>query len=178
MLYEVITPPSSNTDLRYYALTCTSSTIAAASMLAHSAIVFEQIPSLSTYAQTLQSKAIDCWNWVLPYLNNNTLNENCDDGSVKSGDADKSSQEQYQMALAAAIYLYGSTGDITYNQYIINHIYDAGEIASYDWNNYTIKTSDALLYYTTLSGADSTTVSMIINVITSYSIHYTKLYEK
>ncbi|MCO6176406.1 glycoside hydrolase family 9 protein [Flavobacterium sp. NRK F10] len=160
---NLFAPPSANTDLRYYTPVCTSSTIAAAAMLAHSAIVFEQIPSLSTYTQTLENKAISCWNWVLPHLNNNTLYENCDDGSVKSGDADKSSQEQYQMALVAAIYLYALTGDTAYNQYIINHIYDAGEIASYDWNNYTIKTSDALLYYTTLSGADSSTVSTIIN---------------
>lgn len=159
-------PPSLNTDLRYYAPTCTSSAIAAASMLAHAALVFEEFPSMSSYTQTLETQAINCWNWVLPYLNNGTLEENCDDGSVKSGDADKTALEQYQMALAAAIYLFDLTGNTDYNQYIINHINDADEIANYNWSNYTIKTSDALLLYTTLSGADTDVTNTIINTAT------------
>ncbi|MAX81659.1 MAG: glycoside hydrolase [Crocinitomicaceae bacterium] len=160
---NISSPPSANTALRYYAPTCTSSGIAAASMLAHAALVFEQIPSLSAYAQTLETQAVNCWNYVLPDLNNNTLDENCDDGSVKSGDADKTATEQYQMALAAAIYLFDLTGNTDYNQYVINHISDADEIASTGWSNYTIKTSDALLHYTTLPGADNSVVSTILN---------------
>ena len=159
---NISAPPSANTSFRYYAPTCSSSGIAAASMLAHAALVFNEFPAMASYAQTLETQAINCWDYVLPDLTNNSLDEYCDDLSVKSGDADETAAEQYKMALAAAIYLYDLTGDPDYNQYIISHIQDADEISSTGWSNYTIKTADALLHYTTLAGADNTVKNTIL----------------
>lgn len=160
---NVSTPPSVNTDIRYYAPTCTSAAIANASMLAHASKVFSEFPSLSTYAQELEDKAELCWNWVLPFLNNNTLQENCDDGSVVAGDADRDSATQRKMALIAAIYLFDLTGSSDYNNYVINNINDTEVINNDQWDNYNILSIDALLHYSTLANADTNTVNTIIN---------------
>ncbi len=156
-------PPSSNIDTRYYAPVCTSSSIAAAGMLAHASKVFGQFTSLSTNAQALEDEAILAWNWVLPYLSSNTLQVNCDDGAVVAGDADRTILEQREMALTAAVYLFDLTGDNQYNQYIINNINNTEVINNDQWDNYNITIIDALLNYTTLSNADTNTVNTILN---------------
>jgi hypothetical protein len=160
---NVLAPPSVNTDTRYYGPICTSSAIANASMLAHTSSVFSQFPSLTTYAQELENIAILCWNWVLPFLNSGNLDINCDDGSVVAGDADRTSEEQRKMALAAAVYLFELTGDEQYNQYVIQNINDTEIIANDQWDNYNISTIDALLLYTTIPSADPATISIILN---------------
>lgn len=174
---NVNTPPSSNNDIRYYAPTCTSASLANASMLAHVSKVFEQFPSLNSYAEILKDNAELCWQWVLPYLNNDTLEENCDDGSVVAGDADRSSTEQRKMALTAAVYLYDLTGNSIYNDYIIDNINDAVIINNNQWDNYELRNIDALLHYTTLSNADNTTRNLIIasaesNASNNYNNYY------
>ena len=157
------TPPSTNSDIRYYAPVCTSSALSAASVLAHASKVFSQFPDLAAYAQTLEDKAILCWDWVLPYLNSNTLQENCDDGSIVAGDADRDSGTQRKMALTAAVYLYDITGNNTYNQYLIDNINDTDVINDGQWSNYNILNIDALLHYTTLSNSDLTLNTTILN---------------
>lgn len=175
---NVSTPPSINTDIRYYAPTCTSAAIANASMLAHASKVFSEFPSLATYAQELEDKAELCWNWVLPFLNNNTLQENCDDGSVVAGDADRDSATQRKMALIAAIYLFDLTGSSDYNNYVINNINDTEVINNDQWDNYNILSVDALLHYSTLTNADTNTVNTIINSAqTTSGNNYTNYFE-
>lgn len=161
------TPPSVNTSLRYYAPVCTSAAIAAASMLAHSAKVFSQFSSLSSYSQNLQNKAELAWASVLPSLENNTLQDNCDDGSVKSGDADQTVTDQQKMAITAAIYLFDLTGKSEYHQYIKDHINDTDVINNNQWSNYNLIHVDALLYYTTFANADNTLKNTIINSATT-----------
>lgn len=160
---NVSTPPSLNTTTRYYAPTCTSSAIAMASMLAHTAKVFEQFSGLNSYAQNLRTQAELCWNWVLPYINSNTLQTNCDDGSVVAGDADRNTSEQLRMAVTAAVYLFDLTGNSTYNQYIMAHYNDTDVINNGQWENYRMLNVDALLHYTTLSNADTTVRNIILN---------------
>ncbi|WP_452221520.1 glycoside hydrolase family 9 protein [Lacinutrix salivirga] len=160
-------PPSSNTETRYYAPVCTSSALAAASMLAHAAKVFEQYPSLSSYSQELEDHAILAWDWVLPYLNSNSLQENCDDISVVAGDADRTNAEQRKLALNAAIYLFDLTGDNQYHQYLINNTNDSDALTNNQWSNYNISHIDALLHYTTLSNGNSALQTTITNSATT-----------
>lgn len=174
---NTLAPPSTNTDTRYYAPICTSSALASSNMLAHASIVFSEYPSLASYSETLENAAISNWNWVLPYLNSNTLEENCDDGSVVAGDADRTSTQQRKMALTAAVYLFELTGDNQYNQYIIDNINDTEVINNGQWDNYNILNIDALLHYTTLSNADETTVNTILSsaqqsVTNNYNNYY------
>lgn len=160
---NVQAPPSANVNTRYYAPTCTSSSIALASMLAHASIVFSQFQSLASYANDLENAAVLAWMWVLPYLNSNNLETNCDDGSVVAGDADRTALEQRKMALTAAVYLFELTGDNQYNQYVIDHINDTEVIANDQWDNYAILNIDALLLYTVLPNANASIVSTILN---------------
>jgi hypothetical protein len=159
---NVSTPPSTNTDIRYYGPVCTSAALSNASVFAHASKVFSQFPSMTSYAQTLENNAIACWNWVLPYLNNNTLQENCDDGSIVAGDADRDAVTQRKMALTAAVYLFDITGDSQYNQYLITNNNDTELINNNQWDNYNILNIDALLYYTTLPNADTNLSNTIL----------------
>jgi len=163
-------PPDLNTDPRYYGPTCTAASISVAGMFAHAATVFDDFPSMNTYAQDLRNRAETSWNYVLPALNNNQLETTCDDQNVepniKAGDADWSVTLQRQRALISAVYLFESTGNNTYNQYVSNNINDGGlPITAIYWDYYNMPINDGLLLYTTLPGAVSTTVNQITNSI-------------
>lgn len=159
-------PPSVNTDLRYYGPVCTSASIAIASMFAHAALVFQDITSMSGYAENLRTKAELAWTYVRPFLDNNNLDENCDDGTIKAGDADRNTSEQRSEAITAAIYLYLLTGSETYENYLITYLNDAPPIGEDLWDNYNTIKIDALLRYAVLPDADETTANTIINSAT------------
>jgi len=144
-------PPSANTDIRYYEKTCTSAAIAATTMLAHASKVFSQFSSLSSYSQTLKEKALLTWDYVEPRIENATLDENCDELAVVSGDADRTFDQQREMAINAAIYLFDITNDNRFQQYLGNHLNDIK--LSEIWSNYHIMSVDALLYFTTNTNA-------------------------
>lgn len=160
-------PPSANTDDRFYGPTCSSAAISAAATLAHAAKVFGEFPSLVTYSEGLEEKAIAAWDYVLPFLNNNNLEEDCDDGSIVSGDADRDAAEQKEEALIAATHLFDLTGNNSYSQYLTDHIDDASIMNSNDWSAYKLNLADALLLYTTISGSDANTSDDIISSITT-----------
>ncbi|MFK8101892.1 MAG: glycoside hydrolase family 9 protein, partial [Saprospiraceae bacterium] len=158
---NVSSPPSANTDPRYYGPTCTSASISNASVFAHAAKVFEEFASMSAYSNTLKTNATNCWNYVLPALNNNTLETDCDDGTIKAGDADWTVDEQKEFAVGAAVYLMQLHGDNSYNQYVMSHLNDTEAIDNSYWGAGKTVTHDALLLYTTLSDADATVSNQI-----------------
>jgi len=166
---NTLTPPSSNIDPRYYGPTCSSASISVAGVFAHAALVMQQIPALSGYAQILRNRAITSWNYVLPLLNNNTLETTCDNGEIISGDADWDATTQRKKALKAAIYLYALTGNNTYNQFITNNASSiaANQITNSYWDVYEMPLNDALLLYSSLANANSSLASSIINGFTS-----------
>ena len=160
-------PPSANSDTRFYGPTCSSAAIAMASMLAHAAKVLDDFPALSSYAQTLETEAENTWAYALTFLNNNTLEENCDNIEIVAGDADWTAAEQREFAVVAAIHLFDLTGTADYNQYVIDNINDAEPMGNDEWDNYNITEIDALLHYTTIAGADANTSTNITNSITT-----------
>ncbi len=162
---NALAPPSANTDPRYYGLTCTSASIAAAGMLAHAANVYSGIPGMSAYAAQLQDQAELTWSYVEPLITSNSLETTCDDGTIKSGDADRSVAEQREEALVAAIQLFKLTGETDYNDYIAANITDAEPLQFNFWSAYKLSLNEALLEYTTLPGANATTKSTILNSI-------------
>lgn len=160
-------PPSMNTDGRYYGPTCSSAAISVAAMFAHAAEVYGQIASFADYAAELESRAITSWNYVLPQLENNTLDENCDDGSIVAGDADRNSIEQKRDALVAAVHLFALTGDSNYNDYFTQNLMDAEQFENNFWGVYLMPLNDALLYYTTLDEGNEAVKTQIINSFTT-----------
>jgi len=163
------TPPSLNTDPRYYGPICTSASISVAGVFAHAAKVFNTVPALSSYAQLLQNRAVDTWDYVFPLITNNQLDTDCDNGEIISGDADWDIATQRKKALKAAIYLFDLTGGNTYNQFIganANTI-AANQIANSYWDVYEIPLNDALLLYRSLPNANINLSNAITNSFTS-----------
>ena len=160
-------PPSNNTDQRFYGPTCTSASIAVASIFAHAAKVLADFPSLNTYANTLEDRAEMAWDYVLPFINNNTLETACDDGSIVAGDADWDVDVQRTAAVVAAIHLYNLTTTESYNTYVIDHAESTSPIVNDFWGVDEMELIDALLLYTTLTGADASLETTILNSVTT-----------
>ena len=156
-------PPSANTDGRFYTPTCTSASIAAAGMLAHAAKVYQDFPALTGEVANMTARAEACFAYFTNALANNALELNCDDITVKAGDADRDADEQRSMAITAAIHLYELTGKAVYHNYLINNLNDAEAVGTYWWGPYDMAVNTALLHYTTLPNADATTRSTILS---------------
>ncbi len=161
-------PPSANTDPRYYGPTCTSASISVAGVFAHAAKVFSSFPSMSSYAQQLETRAVNSWAYVLPLINANQLQTACDNGEIISGDADWNVSEQQDKALKAAIYLFDLTGDVAYNQYTIANAGNTEQLSGF-WGPYKMPLNDALLLYSTLNGADAAISGNIRSTLTNES---------
>jgi len=86
----------------------------------------------------------------------------CDSGAVKAGIADWSEAQQQGAALVAAIYLYALTADPQFQGYIAAHYRDTRPFRDFGWSRYDSDQGEALLYYTTLAGADATTRAAIL----------------
>lgn len=161
-------PPSTNYDQRYYGPTCTSSSIAAAGILAHAALIYKEIPGWESFGSEMESQAIQCFNYVLPHLSSNSLETNCDDGTINAGDADWPENIQKEEAVLAATFLFMLTDSAAYHNYLINNINDVSFIAT-DWlGNTNNEELEVLLKYTNHPNADPTTISEIINSITPH----------
>ncbi|MGK0366370.1 MAG: endoglucanase [Saprospiraceae bacterium] len=164
---NISAPPSANIDGRYYGPSCSSAAIAAVGMFAHAADIYATFPEFGDYAAELESRAITTWDYVLPLLEGDNLDENCDDGSIIAGDADLSSIEQKQDALVAVIHLFALTGNTVYEEYFTQNILDAEQFNNNFWGVYLMPLNDALLHYTTLDNVNETVKSQIINSFTA-----------
>ena len=163
--HNAAAPPSNNFDPRYYGPTCTSAAIATAGMLAHAAFVFSSVPALSGEVQDLKNKAVLSWNYVLPRIQNNTLETACDDGTIKAGDADWDVLKQKEDALIAAFYLFLATGEETYHTYFKSRINDSGVVANNWMGTTNMPLNKVIMHYTTLANADNATKTEILNSI-------------
>ena len=166
---NVETPPSLNTDPRYYGPTCTSASLAIASMFSKAALIMKDIEGLEGYASILGTQAVKCFDYALPSIENGTLETDCDDGSINAGDADRDVEYQLENALTAAIYLFELTGVTTYHDYLNDHFSEATPIQNNFWGPYKMALQDALLHYTTLTNANATLSTTITNNITNVS---------
>lgn len=160
---NVSSPPSVNTDGRYYGPTCTSASATIASVFSHAAIVYAGIPSLAAYAAQLEAKAISCFNYVLPFHNNATLQTDCDNGSIVAGDADVGVVQQRNMLVIAAIYLFERTANASYHQFVINNYAATDVMTNGYWGVDATELQDALLRYAQLPGANTTVRNAILN---------------
>jgi endoglucanase len=164
---NISSPPSVNTDQRYYGPTCTSASATIASVFSHAAIVMSNFPILSAYSDQLLNKAITCFNYVLPFYNNSTLETECDNGSIIAGDADVSAAAQLDLLVTAAVYLFEKTGNNTYNQFIIDHYAQTIVMTSGYWGVDASELQDALLRYSKLTNANTTVKNAITTAATT-----------
>lgn len=142
--------PSLDRRPRYYGPKCSSATIATASMFAHAALVLRQFPDLQTYANDLNKRAIQAREWY----ENNPKKTDCDSQEIKSGDADRSLEEQTATSVVAAIYLYALNREQKYTDYINKYLSSTQPFRDDTWSRYRPQEGDALLFYAQLTRAD------------------------
>ena len=167
--YEIndAAPPSINTDQRYYTPTCSSASLAIASSHAHAAKVYAAFPSMQAFAQILESDAILCWNRFLEFYDNDNLELDCDDITVKAGDADWDEQTQIDNALVAATYLFDITGDMQYSDFVVDNVSLARPLVNEFYAPESAVLLEALLNYAYNTNGDQTTQQLIINSVST-----------
>lgn len=161
--YNDAWPLSTDTRPRYYGPKCSSSSIAAAGMFAHASIVFSKISGWKSLADTLKNRAQKAWAW---YKSNPRSNA-CDDGTIKSGDADWDLAYQDRAEVVAGIYLYMLTGESQYHNAVKSNYSKTRPFTDVTWSMYDAPEGDALLLYTTLPGADPAVKNAILSRKTS-----------
>ena len=170
-------PPSLNVDQRYYGPTCSSASVAVSSMFAHAAKVFGNIGEMSVFASTLQARAEACWNAFISKFDANMLDVHCDNGTIKAGDADRSADEQKELAIIAAIYLFELTGSSNYHDFIIDHYAEVETVSAPFWGPYKISLIESLLLYTTLANNNPTVRNGILNAaVTDINNNYSNFF--
>ncbi len=167
-----ISPPSSDTRIRYYDEICTNATITGAGMLAHAALVFQDYAELAEYSVLLEVRAEAAWDF---YKNSPNKSEQCDshsdpEGYIEAGDADGSgtpghySAEHKAEAACAAVYLYALTGDEEYDVFVRQNYLETRpwKGSTTEWGVYRVNQSEAMLYYATLPKANEATRTAIL----------------
>ncbi len=163
---NTLSPPSLNTTTRYYGPTCTSASASFASNFAHAAIVYNKEYNYAPYAEELAGLAETAFNYVLPYLESNTLETECDDGSIVSGDADRSPEAQLENMVSAAIYLFEFTNNYEYGVFVAKYLNDLEPLQSGWWGPYKLQLQDALFRFSENLMADETLSAVIRNSAT------------
>ncbi len=144
--------PDQSTHKRYYyPEPCSSATIVAAGLFAHGALVFGKFAGQRAHAGDLKKRAARAWD----YYQGHEKSADCDDGTIKSGDADRSLHEQEQAAVSGAVYLYALTQDSKYDAFVKEHHGITRPFEDDRWSVYDQSQGDALLYYASLPSADA-----------------------
>jgi hypothetical protein len=151
--------PSQDRRPRFYGPKCSSATIDAASIYAHAAIVFSEFEPLQGYTKDLENRAIKAWKWY----QNNPKRTDCDNGEIKSGDADRTVEQQKEESVVAAVYLFALTGEIEYNRHVSENIHLTRPWKDNNWSCYDPDRGDALLFYSQLPNAEKVTSDRIIS---------------
>lgn len=154
-------PPSANTDQRFYGPTCSSASTTTASVLAHATKVFSAFSALSSYADQLGQMARTCWEYSRTFADNNSWETACDDGSIVAGDADQPEGTQLGQFLTAAIYLFEQEPSDSYGNYIKNRLGELEQLQTGFWGPYLTEMNDALMLYSRLPEADPATAETI-----------------
>ncbi|WP_299683936.1 glycoside hydrolase family 9 protein [uncultured Dokdonia sp.] len=164
---NIESPPSLNVDTRYYGPTCTSASIAVAGMFAHASKVFSGVAGYDDFATLLQERSIASYAYAQPFVENGTLETNCDDGSIIAGDADRDVEAQEEEFVVASAYLFDLTGNTLYSDYVVSKVPDLQTVNSPFWGPYKIQVHDALLLYANTAGADTATITTILDSFSS-----------
>jgi endoglucanase len=159
-------PPSSDGAARRYGPANTSAALTTASVCALAAIQYRSlgIPAMTTYANTLQTAAINAWNWAVanPAI---TFNNS---GLVGAGEQEISANDRAFRKLCASAFLYAATANATYKTYFEAN-YNAPPAGGY-WYSWPYATpfqhtyQDAMLYYSKTVGVTAAVSTNIKNV--------------
>jgi endoglucanase len=150
--------PSLDRSPRFFVPSCSSATIAGAGMFAHAAITYSKVPALAPERADLRARAERAWK----RFHASPKQLECDDGTVKAGDADWNEQDQNSEAVVAAVYLYVLTGSSEYGDYIKAHYRETRPYRDTGWSRYNPHQGEALLYYAEHPGGEDGTAATIM----------------
>ncbi len=164
--YNDVSPISADTRPKFYLPECTSATLAGCAMFAQAGIVFSGStnPALQTYGADLTERAQLAWQRAIVTTSNFTQFESaCDDGDIKSGDADRDAAGQLESAVVAAVYLYEATGSAVYQNFIEAKYNQVQPISNTWWGPYQSAVQYALLRYSGFPNAKPAVAEAIRN---------------
>jgi hypothetical protein len=145
-------PVSSDTRPRFYAAPTTSSTIAAAGLFAHFALVMRDRLGYGGYAADLQARAISAWSWYKARSTKDTAADDPDTVSprVQAGRADQTEDWQLAAEFVAAVYLLHLTGNSQYQTAIAATYTKIHPISvDYNWGTERAYEAHAATHYCT-----------------------------
>ena len=159
-------PPSADANLRVYGPATTSASLSAASIFALGAIRFKAlgIPAMTTYASTLQTAAINAYNWAVAnpavFWNNN--NGTC---YIVAGNQEVGAYDIQARRVTAASFLYVLTGTTAYKTYFDAN-YTNVDLIPWGWvSPFEPAYNDGLLYY---SKGAAPTAAIVTNINNKY----------
>lgn len=157
-------PPSSATGTTYYGGVNTSSAQSAAGAFAIAAKVFRSLGQ-TAFADTLVKRAKLAWDWSAANPNVLWRNNESQNGSQGIGAGQQETDDYGRTAgsIKAAIFLYDATGETKYRDYVDAnfrkvHLVEWGYVYPFEGDY-----QDAMLYYTSISGATAATKTAILN---------------
>ena len=156
--YGTGSPPSADHNQRLYGPATTSATYTASSLFALAAIQFNSIGQTS-YASTLQTAAVNAWNWAT--ANPNIIFYNS--GVIGAGEQETGTYEKLIRQMASAVFLYALTGNSTYKTFFDNNYNQMHLIQwtfAYPFEN---GAQNMMLYYAALTGATPAVSTAIKN---------------
>jgi hypothetical protein len=160
-------PPSSATGQSFYGPATTNATLRSASAFALGARILPQVnASFTTYASTLQTKAIAAWDWAATNTNVTFDNNSASNGSVglAAGNQETDAMGRSTAKLGASLYLFELTNNSTYKTFFDANYNSMPLIA---WSNYAsqyfLEQQEILMYYTSLANATPSVVTAIKN---------------
>jgi len=160
--YNDVSPPSADARPRHYLPECTSSTLAGAAMFGAAAVVFRGIGSQAAYGADLLQRAEAAWGRAkLTTSQFSSFQTSCDDGDIKSGDADVDAQGQRESAVLAAIALYEATGKAEYRSFVEARYSGVRPFSLQWWGPYWAPMQVALLRYAGLPGVSAAVATSI-----------------
>lgn len=155
--YNARWPLSEDKRPRYYGPKDSGAAIITAGNFAHAARVYGQFPAWKSYANRLRAAAILSWDW----FQNHPRTFKTDTGEIKSGIANRSSEEQDRYECFAAIHLFALTSDAKYNAVVKARAGTTRQLSEYLWSPYDGSAAEALAEYTTFKNADPALVARI-----------------
>ncbi len=155
--YNGAYPLSRDFRPRYYGPKDSGATIWTCANFAHAARVYGRFQPWKGYAAELRERAIRAWNWYKSH----PRTFNTDTGEIKSGIANRSAEEQDRMEAYAAIHLFALTGEEQYQTAIRSKIGASRQLSENTWSPYEAGSSEALVDYMDLPGADPALIARI-----------------
>ncbi len=163
--WATASPPSTDNEARRYAEATSSATVSTCGAFAHAAIVLGTLnnTSMQSYANTLQTKAIDAWNWL--EANPSKIPSDYNNQGFLNPPVEDEPYAQYANRLLSACYLFYLTQETKYRDYVDAHYTELRMFTETYLNPYDVPYQDALLYYTKTSNS---TASVVNNILSTY----------